>query len=71
MKVEEIKWKLNKVRKKLKIVKQYVVLVDKVVKLRKKVGSGSKNVKDVICKVEVVLVYVGEYMGFDYVYFKK
>lgn len=70
MKVEEIKWKLNKVRKKLKIVKQYVVLVDKVVKLRKKV-SGSKNVKDVICKVEVVLVYVGEYMGFDYVYFKK
>lgn len=70
MKVEEIKWKLNKVRKKLKIVKQYVVLVDKVVKLRKKV-SGSKNVKDVICKVEVVLVYVGEYMGFDFVYFKK
>lgn len=37
--------------------------------MRKKGKGVSKDVKDIIWKVEIVLVYVGEYMGFDYVYF--
>ena len=70
-KVAEIKWKLNKARKKLKIAKQYVALADKVATLRKKGRSGSKVVKDVIHKAEVALVHAGEHMGLDYVHFKK
>ncbi len=69
-KVAEIKWKLNKARKKLKIAKQYVALADKVSLLRKKGRSGSKNVKDIIRKAEVALVHAGEHMGLDYVHFK-
>lgn len=69
--VAEIKWKLNKARKKLKIAKQYVALADKVNLLRKKGRSGSKNVKDIIRKAEVALVHAGEHMGLDYVHFKK
>jgi len=70
-KVEEIKWKLNKARKKLKIAKQYVALADKVANLRKRARTGSNNVKDVIRKAEVTLVHAGEHMGLDYVHFKK
>lgn len=67
----EIKWKLNKARKKLKIAKQYVALADKVSLLRKKGKSASKDVKDIIRKAEVALVHAGEHMGLDYVHFKK
>lgn len=70
-KVEEIKWKLNKARKKLKIAKQYVALADKVATMRKKGNGGSTMVKDVIRKAEVALVHAGEHMGLDYVHFKK
>ena len=70
-KVEEIKWKLNKARKKLKIAKQYVALADKVATLRKKGKGGNKMVTDVIRKAEIALVHAGEHMGLDYVHFKK
>ena len=70
-KVAEIKWKLNKARKKLKLAKQYVALADKVSTIRKKGKGGSKLIKDVIRKAEVALVHAGEHMGLDYVHFKK
>ena len=70
-KVAEIKWKLNKARKKLKIAKQYVALADKVSLMRKKGKGASKDVKDIIRKAEVALVHAGEHMGLDYVHFKK
>lgn len=68
-KVAEIKWKLNKARKKLKIAKQYVTLADKVSLMRKKGKGASKDVKDIIRKAEIALVHAGEHMGLDYVHF--
>ena len=70
-KVAEIKWKLNKARKKLKVAKQYVALADKVSAIKKKGKGGSQMVKDVIRKAEIALVHAGEHMGLDYVHFKR
>ena len=70
-KVAEIKWKLNKARKKLKVAKQYVALADKVSAMKKKGNDASQTVKDVIRKAEIALVHAGEHMGLDYVHFKR
>ena len=70
-KVEEITWKMNKARKKLKMAKQYVALADKIALLRKKGRGDSKAVKGIIQKAEVALVHAGEHMGLDYVHFRK
>ena len=68
---EELKWKLNQARKKLRAAKQYVALADKVARLKHKPSSGSQSVKDIIKKAEVTLVHAGENMGLDYVHYRR
>ncbi|XP_048577668.1 uncharacterized protein LOC116618504 isoform X2 [Nematostella vectensis] len=68
---EEVKWKLNKARRKLRIAKGYVLLAQKAAKEKKKGTSEEAEVKDIIHKAEVEVVHAGEGMGLDYVHFKR
>ena len=68
---EQLKWKLNKARKRLRVAKQYVALADKIASAKNKHDGRSNSVKDIIKKAEVALVHAGENMGLDYVHFKR
>ena len=68
---DELKWKLNKARKKLNVAKQYVKLAAKIEKKRKTGGSDHVSVKDIISKTEKVLVSAGDKLGLDYMHFRR